>query len=111
MTLEEAMQGMKNPSRKKKLGGCIILGCIILIIVLAVVISQVTKKGKQNVNGFDKDFSITWAKNHTRISHHGERLELILDAESGMLSISMSKHVLQIPIPIEFIFFFSYGLD
>jgi len=74
--------------RKRMKGGGIILACIVLIIVVAVVISVATKKknSTNNAGGFNEDFSITWAKNHTRVSKHGKRLELILDQESGMQS-------------------------
>jgi len=84
------MQEPKKSARSKRIkGGGVILVCIVVIIVIAVVISVVTKKKHSNDNatsGFNKDFSITWAKNHTRVSNHGKRLELILDNVSGTQS-------------------------
>ena len=75
--------------RRKKVGCCIVLGCIILIIVIAVVISVATKHKKHAVGGeFSKDFTVSWAPNHTRLSNHGRRLELFLDPESGKQSSS-----------------------
>ncbi|KAG0576848.1 hypothetical protein KC19_5G112800 [Ceratodon purpureus] len=83
MTIQETLQQLQKPSRKRKLAFCIILACVIFIIILAVVISTATKHEKPSNGGFSKDFSITWAENHTRISDHGKRLELILDKQSG----------------------------
>ena len=61
--------------RKKIKGGGVIMICIVLIIVIAVVIFVATNKYKKNssynaIVGFNKDFNITWAKNHTRVSNH-----------------------------------------
>ena len=75
--------------KRKYLGWCIILACIILIIVIAVAVSVATKHKKLKSGGeFSKDFTVTWASNHTRLSNHGRRLQLILDSESGMQSTS-----------------------
>jgi hypothetical protein len=84
MTIEGALQELKKPSRKRKLAVCILLATVIFIIILAVVISTASKREKRSNRGFYKDFSITWAENHTRISDHGRRLELILDKQSGI---------------------------
>lgn len=89
----EAMQeSSKKPGLSKRIkGGGVILALIVVIIVVAIVISVATKhKKSSNAGGFNRDFSITWAQNHTKVSNHGKRLELILDQESGMQFIQTS---------------------
>lgn len=91
VVMDEAKSRRNGGAWSKKIkGGGVILACVVLIIVVAIVITVVTKHKKEDSDnakaGFNKDFSITWAKNHTRVSKHGKRLELILDSESGMQS-------------------------
>jgi xyloglucan:xyloglucosyl transferase len=87
MTEEETKQEAKKvpaSSRNKKIGCCIILACLVLITVIAVAVSVATKRKKHASGGeFSQDFTVSWAPNHTRLSNHGRRLQLILDPESG----------------------------
>lgn len=88
MTEEETKQEAKKvpaSSRNRKIGCCIILACLVLITVIAVAVSVATKRKKHASGGeFSQDFTVSWAPNHTRLSNHGRRLQLILDPESGM---------------------------
>ena len=83
--LVEAMQNPKKFATKKNVAICMCLAVVVLTLIIAVSVAVPKAHKKKQVVGFHKDFSITWAENHTRLLDDGQRLELLLDPESGKL--------------------------
>lgn len=83
--LVDAMQNPKKLATKKNVAICMCLAVVVLTLIIAVSVAVPKAHKKKQVVGFHKDFSITWAENHTRLLDDGQRLELLLDPESGKL--------------------------
>jgi len=80
----------RNFLSKKRIGGCfgVTLVVLTLIIVLSIEVPKSEKTGKhhQKLQGFAKDFNITWAPDHTELLDNDQILELKLDNTSGTTS-------------------------
>jgi hypothetical protein len=80
----------RNFWSKRRIGWCFCVTLVVLlfIIVISIEVPKSEKAGKhhQILQGFAKDFNITWAPDHTELLDNDQILELKLDNTSGTTS-------------------------
>jgi xyloglucan:xyloglucosyl transferase len=85
----------KNFWSKRRIGWCFCVTLVVLlfIIVISIEVPKSEKKGKhhQILQGFAKDFNITWAPDHTALLDNDQILELKLDNTSGSAFRSINQ--------------------
>lgn len=84
------VDAMQKPTSKlctkRNAAWCLAVVLLFLAVMISVIVIKSRKHETHNtpvVAGFDKEFSIMWAEDHTKFLNDGQLLELMLDNVSG----------------------------